>query len=755
MKGDHMSHIRLKPYLFACAAASALIPSLAYAEEGDSAADTGPVATSSEDIVVTARRRTETLFEAPTTVTAVSGDVLRDLGITSIKEVVSLVPNVVIPDSPDNLNTYINIRGILQVDFNAEPNFGLFRNGLYMGGARTNLGSQVDIDRVEVLAGPQGGLYGRNAVGGAINIVYAMPKKDFDGYAKAAYGTYNRVDVEGAVNVPLGDKAAIRLTGWHFNQTGSETYNETLDEQVDAFTDKGLRLGVTAEIAPRVNITWAAEIQDFKGPSLHSFGLTGVNNGGIISAPETYKLIRRNTPSKLDMRHIYLAQKIAYDSDVGMFELNASYHRYDMNSIIDNDQTITPVTAGPAVRQTSIPREEEIDDFFIEGIWMSPDDKPLSWIAGLSYFDQSFDFSRIVASFADFTNVGFGPVYYEVGFPSKGTNLKTRSLSAFASLNYKFSDRFSMSAGLRWSKDEKKFHFVRAYDPASLLPANNPALAAYAATRLNNTFPPFLVDIERTFYFLSPSLGLKYQANDNLNLYATYSTGYRPGGFNASPTTFDTIPYDEESASNYEVGLKSRWLDGKLNVNLAAFYMRQKDMLLYQTASAGGLNYLYYGNVGTGDTYGVEFAADAKLASWLNANVSVGWLDARYDRAAIDQGRPSELRLDGFRIAYTREWTANARLDARYPVSSSLELIGSAAVRYEQGGVLGDYYVLDKYKAMTKIDLNAGVVIGGNTHITAYVKNLLDEHIPQFYYYNRALTATPGRTFGVSVTQNF
>lgn len=750
--------VDLKRVLLASAAIAAL--SLGIASAQDAAPADGDAAVSgenTEEVVVTARRRSETLFQAPATVTAISGETLRNAGITSTKEIIALVPNALIQDDSESYNMFINIRGMRLVDVQAEPNFGLFRNGLYAGGHRSNLGAQVDIQRVEVLRGPQGGLYGRNAVGGAVNIIYATPSPgdEFGGYVKGSYGSYDRFEVEGAVTAPIGDSVAVRLTGWHFNQTGSEIYNETLDEDVLAGSDKGLRASVSADLTENLNVTWMAEIQKVEGPTLRTYAPNGVTNGGILSPPETYDRIRRDTPSEADMQQSFFSQKIAYDTDLGEFALNASYRKYDFDGISDSDQTAIPITAGLAVRKTDILRKEGTEDFYVEGVWTSPDDRPFTWIVGVSYFDETFDFARIIQSNRDLTPQGFGYVRYWIGFPAPGTNIKTQSISAFATANYEINDKLSVSAGLRWSQDTKTLHFDQHIMLEGVQPAGNPALNAFILGALSGIYPTYLIDREDVFSFTAPSLGVKYEVNDDLNLYASYSTGFRPGAFNLSPTTVDTIPYDQETAANYEIGLKSRWLDGKLNINLAAFYMTQDDMLLAQVTSLGGVDRTYLANVGTARTYGVELEAFAELSSWLNAALSVGWLDAKFEDAVANRGKPSELVLSGKAIPATREWTVNLRFDARQPISANVDLIGSAALRYEHGGMLGDYYINYKYPAMTKIDLSAGVLVNGNARITAYVENALDEHINQFYYYNTATNVSEGRKYGVEITYEF
>jgi iron complex outermembrane receptor protein len=747
---------RLKYLFLASAAATALTFGTAEAQEA-APHDADAAKEGSEEIVVTARRRSETLFQAPATVTAISGETLRNAGITTAKDIIALVPNAVIQDDSESYNMFINIRGMRLVDVQAEPNFGLFRNGLYAGGHRSNLGAQVDIKRVEVLRGPQGGLYGRNAVGGAVNIVYATPTPgdEFGGYVKGSYGSYDRFELEGAVTVPVNDQVAVRLTGWHFSQTGSEIYNETLDEDVLANSDKGLRASVSADLMDNLNVTWMAEIQKVEGPTLRTYAPLGVTNGGILSPPETYDRIRRDTPSIGNMQQSFFSQKITYDTGIGQFALNASYRNYDFDGISDSDQTAIPITAGTAVRKTDILRNEGTEDIYVEGIWTSPDDRPFTWILGVSYFDETFDFARVIQSNRDLRPQGYGFVRYWIGFPAPGTNIKTESISAFVSANYDITDQFSVSAGLRWSQDTKRLHFDQHIMLEGLQPAGNPALEAFILGALGGIYPTYLIDREDEFTFTAPSLGMKYEVNDDLNIYASYSTGFRPGAFNLSPTTIDTIPYDQESAANYEIGVKSRWLDGKLNVNLAAFYMTQDDMLLAQVTSLGGVDRTYLANVGTARTYGIELEALAQITPWLNAGLSIGWLDAKFEDAIANLGKPNQLILSGRQIPATREWTVNFRLDAQVPIGPNVDFIGTAALRYEQGGMLGDYYINYKYGTLTKIDLSAGVLINGNARITAYVENALDEHINQFYYYNTATNVTEGRTYGLEMTYEF
>lgn len=706
-------------------------------------------------IIVTALRRSQTLINAPVAVTAIEGQALRDAGLFSVHDIMNLVPNAVIQDSPEGFNEYINIRGILIVDVQAEPNFGIYRNGLYSGGERSNLGAQVDVARVEVLRGPQAGLYGRSAVGGAVNIIYATPTKDFGGYVRAKYGSYDHAEMEAAVNLPLNADAALRVTAWHYGQTKSELYNTTLSEYIGAFSDRGFRAGLNYDLTPKLNVQWMAEYQEYSGPSLKTYAPDGIANSVLRSPKETVDRIQRDTRSDANKTNLYISQKIAYQSEVGELAVNLSYRDYSFDAIQDSDQTAIGASTAPVPTRTAhteILRDEGVKDIYLEGLWTSKDDRPLTWIVGASYFDEKFDFAREIQTTRNWSSYGttYGTRTVPIGFPKAGTQVHTKSASVFATATYKVDDHWSVDGGLRWTKDRKSLEFHQG-----IMPTGDPAFDAWTAAAFGGFYPLYNINIPEEFSFTAPSLRLKYKSNENLNFYVSYSTGFRPGAFNLSPTTRDTIPYGMETAKSYEFGLKLRALNGRLDANFAAFKMEQDDLLVAQDAMLDGASRTYLGNIGTAKATGLELESVFRATSWLNAALSVGWLDAKYGVAIANKGKPGQLILSGKVLPGTREWTANLSLDAKQPITDSIQLIGQASLRYESGGILGDYYVVHNYDTMRRIDLSAGLEINGRSRIVASVKNAGNQHINQFWFYNGASNTTEGRTYGLSVTHKF
>jgi iron complex outermembrane receptor protein len=743
---------KLASLLLASASAILMTAAAAAQEAAPAAPDpaaAAPADDGDETVVVTARRRSETLFETPATVTAVSGKTLRKLGITDISTAIQLIPNAVVPQDPQGFQTYVNIRGIRQADPQAEPNFGFYRNGIYAGGQRTNMGAQVDIARFEVLRGPQGGLYGRDAVGGAINMVFATPTDEFGGYASARYGRYNRTELEGAVNVPASENFALRLAGWYINQDKGEFYNAFRGEELDALTDKGLRLSARADFNEHLSVIWMAEYQETDTPSARTYAPNGIANGFLTSPDETFRTINRDAPLRAYTEQTYLSQDLAYETTAGTFHLLAAYRNYSLDSTEDQDYTALKATQGPIVLEQLMTRDESVENMYGEIVWNSPEDQRLTWVAGVSYFHEEFDFSRLIATSLSFNflgGFGFPPLGVQSAtgaLPGPGTSITTDSVSAYVDFTYAVSDRFDLTASLRWNSDKKELNY------SQYVIGTQPSLPFFQIL-FGSVVPPFDLQADPTFEHWSPSVGFHYAYSDNVNFYGLISDGFRAGGFNTTSTTPEFIPFGSEQATNYELGVKTLWNEGRIGANLAIFFMQQKDLVVRRDDpnENQGFGFSYLVNAGDADTWGVELELNARLADWLTGAASVGWLDAQYV-----SGEAFGQSLVGQNIPYTRDWTISLRLDADIPVGGDWAIVGTINYRAEFGGALDDFG-LQPFEDLSKLDASAGVAIG-DTRIVAYIDNAFDDHVTQFIFNVGAEAVSYGRTYGISVSTDF
>ena len=217
-----------------------------------------------EGVEVTASRRTQQIQDVPNSISAIGLDTIKDSRIQSLKDTMELVPNASVEQSSVGDNQVVVIRGVGSAPVRiSESAFGLYRNGAYFGGARTNIGTLVDLKRIEILRGPQGGLYGRNAVAGTVNLIYATPTDSLEGSVSGMYGSFKRTEFEGVLNVPVvKDKFAIRVVGWHLNQDEGEHYNAYLNEYIDKNKDTGGRLSARWTLTPDLKVNWSFEQQN-------------------------------------------------------------------------------------------------------------------------------------------------------------------------------------------------------------------------------------------------------------------------------------------------------------------------------------------------------------------------------------------------------------------------------------------------------------------------------------------------------------
>jgi len=337
-----------------------------------------------ETIVVTARRREESLFNVPVSVTPVSGETLSAAGLTSIGDIVALVPNAHLTTNPRGFDTYISIRGMTQSDSNAEPNFGAYRNGIFNGGHRVNLGPQLDVERVEVLKGPQGGLYGRDAVGGAINVVYAMPKPgdELNGYATLDVGTCR---VRGS-RVPsrcpsaTGSRCAPRAGTWTRARATTVTSRST-----SGWTGKTTR----RPLEPGGGACALGELRDDRrvrgarrAVTAHVFARR-VPNGGFAPAGVPPSCRPRKRPRRCSATPTrgsawitcFASAKLTYTTDAGALTLQAAYQDYNEDMVLDQDHTALQPDAGLLVLKQEGFWNNSVQHYFLEGLWESDQDQ--------------------------------------------------------------------------------------------------------------------------------------------------------------------------------------------------------------------------------------------------------------------------------------------------------------------------------------------------------------------------------------------
>jgi iron complex outermembrane receptor protein len=731
-------------------------------EAAAEASEPAAAPTKVEEITITARRRDETLFEAPVSASVIDQNLIRSLRLDDIADMMSLVPNATVPTDAEGLNTFIVIRGIRQPDPQIEPNFGLYRNGIFYGGSRTNLSAQVDVERVEVMRGSQGGLYGRDSSGGAVNLVYGTPKQDFDAYARVIGGQYDRRDGEGMVNIPITDTFQIRAAGWIYDTDGGQFQNDLRNENMDSTHQSGLRLSAKWQIDDDLSLVVFGEHVSMRGPSFLAYSPQGVidflsliGGPGESRPPESPHSIHRDTKESDDVDQYYTSADLEWNTDVGKFSMLASYRTYQMNGIRDNDADNFQPTDGFFASSSVRLNDENVDNDYVELLWTSNQDQKLTWIAGISYYYEKFDFSRTINSTFDFDVTTLDPTVtglhlLQIFLPEK-TPLKTKSYSPFVSFDYAITDKWKAFASLRYIHDRKSIDYnqsVGGDDPAAVraifgdIPNGN--FGAFGFFGL--LFPPFSTKVNEAFTDTLPGGGMSYQFSDNVNAYASVETGMRPGGFNTTTTVPTNIPYQSEEAITYELGVKTRWFDQRIGVNANVFDFRQDHYLLF---AEDPINPFFSAlvNVGKAETYGAELEVDANVTSWLFVAATYGWMHPE-----ITHGENFGNDISGQMIPRVRKQNASLVVTWDYPLPfEDLRLIGNFDGSWEFGGYE------DPAQTMNIADQHLiNVTLGlarDKWKLTAFVDNILNDTTTLFTYgFPDVQDQTQDRRWGVALS---
>ena len=560
-----------------------------------------------EEVIVTAKKREESLQEVSVAVTAFSQKMMRDIGLANTNDLGELLPAVEISAPSGNQQAKIVIRGSGAVDFaaNTQTTVGVYVDEVYLHNAFMNTMQTFDLERIEVLRGPQGTLYGRNATGGAVNFITAKPTDEFSGYAKAGYGNYDAVQVEGAVSGGITDTLAGRIAatysgggGWMEGRTtipgtvGGDDFNEN-----DFYSWRGM-----LEWTPQENIRalWTINGSQDKSDA-YSYQHAGVVDATFAPCDATV----RDDCIDFFFYQDPDGQEERGDPTKGDFDLHAEadYESLGTNLRVDWDLEnfmVTSITAYSKFQRFT-PGEEDGSPNLLShnfyrhdtDMWSqelrltSTTDGPLDWIVGFYYAEDNLDANN---------------EYIFFGFETFQTfDQKQESIAVFANVGYQINEQFKISAGLRYTEDDISLnHRSDAFDPPF------PVGFGSGANAIPGTFDPG-TSAANSYDDVGWKIGIDWTPNEDWLVYATVGTGYKSGGINVgfgSPAEFNI--YDEETLLAVEGGFKSTLWDGRARLNVSAFYYDYEDLQIFdQTTGAFGLA-LFIGNAPQADYAGVE-----------------------------------------------------------------------------------------------------------------------------------------------------
>ncbi|MEM6583606.1 MAG: TonB-dependent receptor [Pseudomonadota bacterium] len=681
-----------------------------------------------EEVVVTARKREESLFDVPTAVSSFSQTMLDNLRLADARDMLTLVPTAYLQENNAGTARDISIRGVGTPSIFAESGVATYIDEVYSSGFISYPTQFYDLKRIEVLRGPQGALYGRNAVGGALNILSQQPEDTFGGSVRGTIARYEREELEGIINIPVTDNFRTRVVGWYTNQDKGEYKNPFTGDYIDANDSKGGRFVADYSPTDELSLSFVAETTDAKagGTSLF-FPMFG----------ESENNVPRDTQPRNEFDTTRYAGQLNYDTSVGTFTAVVGYREYSLEGIEDTDLTADnpfDLLLGQLGKQVTI-RENEVDSTYVELRWLSPELGRFSILAGVNYLDESATGDTV-------TDLPTVSEQFSGGVLPAELVLKNdqgvESYAGFIEVTVSLSDTLSLIGSTRYTRDEKSVDF--AFEPTDLMVS---LLGPAEASKTDKTFTNW-----------SPGGTLVWTPSDDTNLYAKVQTGFRAGGYNFNVASIDNLPYDEETSINYELGGRQQFLDGAAIVGLNIYFMEQDDVLvpLFDFSVPGPLGG-YLANNGKSETIGVELEANFQVSEGLNLMLSGGWLDAEFTEGTDANGNS----LDGNKLPSSREWTYAIVGSYRTPLTEDIELLIDSSYTYRDSGY-NDIANLQPISDAKLLNASIGIAFSAY-ELSAYVKNALDDQYDLAFGFRPpgelGVTRAEGTTFGAIFKANF
>jgi iron complex outermembrane receptor protein len=723
-----------------------------------------------EEVIVTASKRETTLQDLSMSVTAISPEMMSRAEIQDVTRLDTLVPGMQFASSGNEVR--IALRGARQnnVGTEAEQSVGIFEDGVYVPTSTQALGSYVDVQRIEVLRGPQGTLYGRNTFGGTINIITNDPTFDeFHGHVMGLYGDYDRYKVEAVANVPLSDNFAFRVAAMmdqhdgYIENTWIPGTSDDLNDRDIKFLRVGAKWAVTDHFMAKLKIT--SNDSSNNGNAIWGYQqIGGYIDGEYVSghpyAPADASCcfdqgpwkVARNQRSNADTDNMAYTLNLDWDfPDFATLKFIGNITEFDGSQNYDSDYS----DGGDPLNNGFTGWVSSQDTWSTELQLVSNTGGSVDWLLGLYYYEQTANWNWL-----DLNNGVF-----EIPHWDRQGDFVSDSFGAFGHATWRLTDRARLVGGLRYAEDSKteKDYLDWSVWPPVTVP-NSGRDASW----------------DKVLW----KAGGEYDISDTVMSYLTASTGYRAGGFNSS---IPGVPgtYDPEEVIAYELGFKNTLLNGDMVLNVAAYYNDYTDMQaqsFIRLSPDDAAVTEYTENGGALDTKGVEVEMSWVPASNRNWYIAAqfSWMDAEFGeyniakiyglgnlggRQDLDDPTKPSLSLTGWAPAISPEFTLGAQVSYDFQLGN-----GSVLTPYVQAYYSDDYYGFDvnmpgnRQDAFTKWDLRLIWSSPDTTwNVNAFVLNVTDEEV-----FDRALIFNPNstvasiqtnwqnpRTWGVAVRYNF
>ncbi|WP_405240344.1 TonB-dependent receptor [Lentisalinibacter orientalis] len=729
------------------------MPAKAQVDDPDTEADSGRSSKAIEEVVVTATRRAMSAQEVPASLTVFDAASIEQMNIRTASDFMQQTPNVQIRNVNNAGETLITIRGDSQTR-NTSPPVALVVDGVVLTGRSQLSGDLYDIERIEVLKGPQGFLYGRNAIAGAIIIETKKPGNQFEGDVEFGYGRFDTAEARISYGGPLiEDELFFRLSGSLIDSEGFYT-NVTRQEKMFPRNEKNFRGRLIWEPTEEFDADFRFNYKDNKQGGVQwkiQSAIPGLQTSPQAAVLDVNRIEEqpwvRNVEARSFHEETTLALKLSYD--FGPFELQSAtnYDQFDDGWSTDD----LPYASTPDGTQFNLFSHESLST---ELRVQSRGDQKLSYTLGVYYADIDNDPDRITAEGVDDTATGrvldarnprIGPDVLNRTLTFNESLLYTEAWAAFAHFNYQIAPSLAITVAGRYDRDEVK-----------QIDASPPEFSPTAGLVREDSWEEF-----------QPKFDITWNPTDDILLYGGFAKGFQSGGFNnpTAPIASGGIvsgKYDESTAENWEFGFNSRWFQDRLTFNMAVFQNDKKNSQQFVFVPAGNVNAVQV--IDEVEISGFEAELTARPIPELDVRAGLGMLDAEIKEYA------SEPDTVGNRAPFTAELTGNLSVTYTRELAG-LSLFGVARpearinVTYEHRG--DQYFNADntpgtKRDALNIVNANVALRLDDWT-IEAWVQNLTDEIypadvIPVFTapaLQTQAVFQSPPRMWGVSFKYAF
>lgn len=611
--------------------------------------EAAPVEDQLEEVVVTAQKQAQNIQSVPISIVAISGAKLDELGVVSVGDLQHFAPGLTISDVGSGFVSYTYIRGggTNQIDAGSDPSVAYYIDDVYIGGTAGLQFDLFDIDHVEVLKGPQGTLFGRNAASGAISITTTAPSSTFGGWLDAEVGNYNAYTLRGGVTGPLSSD-----NRWLYRVSFGTRYR-------DGFTENlaGPDPGTIRDFGGRAEIEYVGDDVTFLLTADGLSGRDGMTNQLLSSADKTGVLSGAaiaGLPGGTSFYRQYynldgfehqnmedLTGRLEWKTPIGKVTSITALRSNIFDRLQDQDSTISDAfTLG----------SHEEDETVSQEVRLAGERAEWHWIGGLYYYH-----GRVTDNWV----LGTGPDFVApLGDATDNSTMVTNSYAVFGQGAYDFSDAWSLTVGGRYSVDQKQDE----------------------RTVMNFLSPAFNVDPHARWDSFDPSASLNYKITPDTLAYVSYREGYKSGGFQTIlPATAQiaSTPFLPEHVKSYEAGIKSEWLDHRLLADVAIFRSDITDQQISRVISATDIS---IDNAGKTRADGVDLTVTAKPVHGLSVDSSMTWQHARflqYQNGDVSYAGNEQLRSPDFTGSFGADYkidlpdTASVTLHADYSYQAS------------------------------------------------------------------------------------